>query len=310
MRVVFAGTPAFAARALEAIVAAGHEVPAVLTQPDRPAGRGMRLASSIVAQVAQGLAIEVLKPLTLKQGDAAASIESLAPDVMVVAAYGLILPAPVLSIPRRGCLNIHASLLPRWRGAAPIQRALLAGDASTGVSIMQMDAGLDTGPVLLEKSRAIGARETAGDLTDALADLGAQAIVEALARLGELVPRDQDSTRATYAHKISRAEAQIDWAQPSDAVERHVRAFNPVPGAQTRLGGEILKIWRAEPVTGSGKPGEIVVADGERLVIACAQGALLLEEVQRPGGKRMAIRDFLRGAPVARGAFLRSIPAG
>ena len=296
MRVIFAGTPSFAARALEAIVAAGHDVPAVLTQPDRPAGRGLRLASSAVAQVAEKHGIEAMKPATLKQADAVARLTDLAPDVMVVAAYGLILPASVLAIPKRGCLNIHASLLPRWRGAAPIQRALLAGDTQTGITIMQMDAGLDTGDVLLESAREIGPRETAGDLTEALAALGALAIVEALARLDELRPRAQDGDKATYASKISRADARIDWTRPSDLVDRHVRAFNPVPGAEAQVGGETLKIWEAEPVAGSGTPGEVIFADADRLVIACSQGALALGEVQRPGGKRLAIRDFLRGA--------------
>jgi len=296
LRVVFAGTPPFAARALDAIVAAGHEVPAVLTQPDRPAGRGMRLASSAVALAAQKHGIESMKPATLKQGDAAELLEALAPDVMVVAAYGLILPAKVLAIPRRGCLNIHASLLPRWRGAAPIQRALLAGDTRTGISIMQMDEGLDTGAVLLERVREIGARETAGELTEALAELGAGAIVEALARLDALQPKEQDSALATYASKVTRLDARVDWSQDNVVVDRHVRAFNPIPGAETVVAGETLKVWKAQPIEGSGTPGEVIIVDGDRLVIACGRGALALGEVQRPGGKRMAIRDFLRGA--------------
>ena len=300
MRVVFAGTPPFSARALEAIRAAGHHVLAVLTQPDRPAGRGMRLASSAVAQAAQKHGIDVLKPMTLKQGDTASRLESLEPDVMVVAAYGLMLPASILAIPKRGCLNIHASLLPRWRGASPIQRAILAGDARTGICIMQMDAGLDTGPVLLEKARAIGDRETAGELTEALSELGAEAIVEALARLDELHPREQDSSAATYASKISRTDARIDWSQSNNDVDRHVRAYNPVPGAETSLAGGALKVWKAEPVEGLGEPGTILVAEGVRLVIACGKGALALTEVQRPGAKRMAIRDFLPGAPEVR----------
>ena len=308
MRIVFAGTPAFAACALEAIVAAGHQVCAVLTQPDRPAGRGLRLAPSAVAQVAEKHGIELLKPVTLNQGDVASRLVGLAPDVMVVAAYGLLLPASVLRIPRRGCLNIHASLLPRWRGAAPIQRALLAGDGQTGISIMQMDAGLDTGPVLLERILAIGTRETAGGLTDALAALGAQAVVEALARIEELRPREQDGVLATYAHKVSKSDARIDWAQSSVLIDRLVRAFNPVPGAETSFSGAILKVWDAVPMEGSGKPGEVLVADGDRLVIACYQGALALAEVQRPGGKRMEIRDFLRGARIGPGAFLQPAP--
>ena len=308
MRVAFAGTPPFAALALEAIIGAGHEVCAILTQPDRRAGRGMHLVSSAVARVAAMHGIEALKPLTLREGDAASRLQSLAPDVMVVAAYGLILPASVLQIPPRGCLNIHASLLPRWRGAAPIQRALLAGDAQTGISIMQMDAGLDTGPVLLEKPVVIGPRATAGALIDALAALGARAIVEALARLDELLPREQDSAHATYARKILKSDAHIDWAQSSAFVDRQVRAFNPVPGAATRLSGETLTIWEAEPVVGTGKPGEVLIADSERLVVACAEGALALTEVQRPGGKRMAIRDFVRGARIGLGAFLEPVP--
>jgi methionyl-tRNA formyltransferase len=297
LRVVFAGTPPFAARALEAIIAAGHQVVAALTQPDRPAGRGMRLASSAVAQCAQKHGIEVMKPATLRQGDARRLLADIAPEVMVIAAYGLLLPAAVLAIPKRGCLNIHASLLPRWRGAAPIQRAILAGDTHTGVSIMQMDAGLDTGAVLLEESRAIGARETAGDLTAALAELGAHAIVQALAHLDDLHPRPQDSALATYASKIERSDAVIDWSQSSMSVDRHVRAFNPVPGAETRLADAPLKVWKAEPADASGKPGEVLIANGDRLVIACGEGALALREVQRAGGKRMAISDFLRGAP-------------
>ncbi len=296
MRVAFAGTPPFAARALEAIASAGHEVCAVLTQPDRPAGRGLRLASSAVAETAARLGIETLKPISLKQGDAPARLSVMAPDVMVVAAYGLLLPGTVLAIPKRGCLNIHASLLPRWRGAAPIQRALLAGDTRCGICIMQMEAGLDTGPVLLERPRDIGPRETAGELTDALAALGAEAIVDALAHLDELVGRKQDSTCATYASKISRADARIDWTEPSAVVDRQIRAFNPVPGAEGLVAGEILKVWKAEPSSASGSAGEIVARDAQSLVIACGQGAMSLREVQRPGGKRLPIREYLRGA--------------
>jgi len=255
----------------------------------------MRLAASAVAKVAETHGIEAMKPLNLKNAEIAARLVALAPDVMVVAAYGLILPAAVLAIPRLGCLNIHASLLPRWRGAAPIQRAILAGDALTGVTIMRMDAGLDTGPMLLERSRPIEPRETAGELTDALANLGAEALVETLARIDDLVPREQDGSRATYANKISRSDARIDWAQPSEQVQRHVRAFNPVPGAEAQVAGETLKIWKAEPCGGSGQPGEVLISDADRLVIACGDRAIALEEVQRPGGKRLGIRDFLRG---------------
>ena len=297
LRVVFAGTPPFAARSLEAIVAAGHEVALALTQPDRPAGRGMRLASSAVAQSAQRLGIPLLKPASLKQGDAAARIRSVAPDAMVVAAYGLLLPESVLAIPKRGCLNVHASLLPRWRGAAPIQRALLAGDSLTGVSIMQMDAGLDTGAVLLETAHPIGARDTTGSLTEALSRLGAEAIVTALEMLDSLTPRAQSHQDATYAPKITKAEARIDWSQSSRAIDRRVRAFDPTPGAETAFLGESLKIWEAEPIAGKGPAGEVIEGGDARLVIACGEGALSILRVQRPGGKRMAIGDFLRGFP-------------
>ena len=304
MRVVFAGTPPFAARALEAILAAGHDVPLVLTQPDRPAGRGLRLAASAVAQAAERHAIPVLKPQTLKQGDAGAKLREIAPDVMVVAAYGLLLTAAILAIPARGCLNVHASLLPRWRGAAPIQRALLAGDKTTGITIMQMDAGLDTGPALLEKEIPIGDRDTAGRLTEALAALGAAAIVEALRSLDSLRPRAQEDSRATYAPKIAKAEAQIDWSQSSAAIDRLVRAFNPVPGAETRWSGEALKVWEVQSASGRGRPGEVIESDSESLVVACGEGALSLLRVQRPGGKPMAAGDFLRGARVPCGTLV------
>jgi methionyl-tRNA formyltransferase len=309
LRVVFAGTPPFAARALEALLATGHDVALVLSQPDRPAGRGMKLSPSAVSQLAAQRGIETLKPDSLKRGDAPDRIKAAAADVMVVAAYGMLLPPPVLAIPPRGCLNIHASLLPRWRGAAPIQRALLAGDADTGISIMRMEAGLDTGPLLLERHLAIGARDTTGTLTDALAALGAEAIVEALASLDRLPAVAQDAAAATYARKVAKADARIDWTQPNAAIDRQVRAFDPAPGAETRLGGETLKIWRAEPAAGSGAPGEVLRSEGAQLVIACGVGALALLEVQRPGGKRMPVRDFLRGARVDRGALLESTPA-
>jgi methionyl-tRNA formyltransferase len=307
LRVVFAGTPPFAAHALEAILAAGHEIPLALTQPDRPSGRGLRVTPGAVAETAQRHGILTLKPASLRQDAAAADqLRAADPDVMVVAAYGLILPQAVLDIPRRGCLNIHASLLPRWRGAAPIQRALLAGDVQTGICIMQMDAGLDTGPVLLEKPTPIGERDTAGTLTEALARLGAAAIVEALRSIDSLVARAQDGAGATYAAKITKAEARIDWSRSQRAVDRQVRAFNPAPGAETRLGAEVLKVWEAEPATGAGKPGEVLETDAGRLVIACGDGALALTRVQRPGGKPMSAADFLRGARVARGAMLES----
>jgi len=304
LRVVFAGTPPFAARALEAIAAAGHDVALVLTQPDRPAGRGMRLTPSAVSEVAGKLGLNVEKPASLKADEARKSLRDAAPDVMVVCAYGLILPKAVLEIPARGCINIHASLLPRWRGAAPIHRALLAGDATTGITIMQMDEGLDTGPILLEKALAIGRRETTRSLTDALAALGAKAILEALESHAQLAPRIQDSSRATYAAKIAKSEARIDWNADSDAIDRQVRAFDPAPGAEARQGEEALKIWSAELADGKGHPGEVIIAEGDKLVVACGRGALRLGTLQRPGGKRLSAADFLRGKGISVGALL------
>ncbi len=304
MRAVFAGTPPFAAAALEALVGAGHEIPLVLTQPDRPAGRGLRETASAVAQAAARLGLRVEKPATLKDPAAQELVRAVAPDVMVVAAYGLLLPAEVLAIPRSGCLNIHASLLPRWRGAAPIQRALLAGDLETGVDIMQMEKGLDTGPVLLEKRIAIGAGETAGELTARLAALGAQAVVEALRSLPTLVPRPQDASRATYAAKVAKSEARIDWSRSSEEIDRLVRAFNPAPGAEAALGKEALKVWKARVVPGQGAPGEVLEAEGDRLVVATGSGALALLEIQKPGGRRVSASEFLRGARLRRGAPL------
>lgn len=304
MRVVFAGTPAFAATALAALDRAGHELPLVLTQPDRPAGRGLKLTPSAVGQWAAERGLAVGKPATLKDRQAVESIRAARPDVIVVAAYGLLLPADVLAIAPRGCINIHASLLPRWRGAAPIQRALLAGDAETGISIMRMDAGLDTGPVLLVRRHAIGPRETAGSLTDALAALGAEAIVDALGRIDSLPPCPQGAEVATYAPKVAKAEARIDWSQPATAIDRQVRAFDPAPGAETTFQGAILKVWKAEPVHGSGAPGEVLQGREGRFRVACGSGALDLGVVQRAGGRRLEAAEFLRGSPVPEGARL------
>jgi len=296
LRVVFAGTPPFAATALEAILAAGHEVPLVLTQPDRPAGRGLKLTASAVAAVAMARGIPLDKPPSLKSIEALAPLRAARPDVLVVAAYGLILPRAVLEIPARGCLNIHASLLPRWRGAAPIQRAILAGDERTGVCIMRMDEGLDTGAVLLERAIGIDPRETAGTLTGKLAAVGSEAIVAALADLDSLASRPQDGARASYAAKIAKAEARIDWAESAARIDRQVRAFDPVPGAEGQLEGEPVKVWSAEPLEGpAGAPGSIVRASASELVVACGSGALGLRVLQRPGGRRMAVADFLRG---------------
>ena len=295
MRVAFAGTPPFAARALEALAAAGHTIPLVLTQPDRPAGRGLKLTESAVARSAQELGLPVEKPASLKTPEAQQLLGDAAAEVMVVAAYGLILPEAVLRLPKRGCINIHASLLPRWRGAAPIQRALIAGDQETGVSIMQMDAGLDTGAVLLERAHPIAPNDTAGSLTAALAELGARAIVDALAQLESLRPVPQDNARATYAAKVLKPEARLEWALAAPILERHVRAFNPAPGAEALLGGETVKVWRAELANGEGAPGEVLEATPAGVVVACGSGSLRLLELQRPGARRLSADDFLRG---------------
>lgn len=299
MRLIFAGTPDFAAQALSAILAAGHEVPLVLTQPDRPAGRGMKLQASAVKQLALAHNLPVFQPERLKDPATHEPIRAAQADVMVVAAYGLILPQSVLDMPRYGCLNIHASLLPRWRGAAPIQRAIEAGDAETGVTIMQMDAGLDTGAMLLSESLKLGADETAGELHDRLAMLGARLIVDALARYDTLTPVAQPASGVTYAAKIGKAEAQLDWTQAADVLARKIRAFNPFPGATLTLASESVKIWRAETVIGAGNPGQILAADANGIVVATTQGALRLTELQKPGGRRLTSAEFLRGNPLA-----------
>lgn len=300
MRVVFAGTPEFAALALRAIVAAGHDVALVLTQPDRPAGRGMALQPSPVKKLALEKGIEVFQPLTLKDAEAQAKIAGVGAEVMVVAAYGLILPQAVLDLPRFGCLNIHASLLPRWRGAAPIQRALLAGDAETGVCIMQMEAGLDTGPVLLRGSFPIAADDTSATLHDRLAALGATLVVDALARL-PLPAEAQAADGVTYAQKIGKAEALIDWSLSAAELDRHIRAFNPFPGAQAQFAGQTVKLWRALPVEGAGEKGQILRVDRDSIVVACGSGALAVCELQKAGGKRLPVRDFLAGHPLKAG---------
>jgi methionyl-tRNA formyltransferase len=300
MRVIFAGTPEFAAHALRAIIAAGHAVPLVLTQPDRPAGRGMALQPSPVKRLAEASGIEVFQPPTLKEAAAQERIAAVGADVMVVAAYGLIVPQVVLDMPRFGCINIHASLLPRWRGAAPIQRALLAGDHETGVSIMQLEAGLDTGPVLLRATCPIGAAENAATLHERLAERGAQLIVEALSKL-PLPAEPQPAAGVTYAHKIEKAEALIDWSKDAQELDRHIRAFNPFPGAQARFGGQTVKLWQAVPVAGAGEKGRILSVDRNRIVVACGSGALAVSELQKAGGKRLPVREFLAGHPLKAG---------
>ena len=309
MNVVFAGTPAFAAVALDAIARAGHQVSLVLTQPDRPAGRGMKLQASEVKRWALDHEVAVLQPQGLRldgrfaeEAQATqAALQAIQPDVMVVAAYGLILPQWVLDLPRLGCLNIHASLLPRWRGAAPIHRAIEAGDAETGVTIMQMDAGLDTGGMLLVERLAIDAEDTTAALHDKLATLGGSAIVDALQRLNVegLAATPQPEAGVSYAHKIEKAESWLDWSLSADVLARRVRAFNPFPAAAMRVGeaGDVVKVWQAQalPSHVGAAPGDIVAVGDAGIDVACAQGVLRCTELQRAGAKRMAAADFLRG---------------
>ena len=320
MKLIFAGTPEFASVALARLLSAGFQVPLVLTQPDRPAGRGMKLQASPVKQLALQHRITVAQPRSLRldgkyPDDAAAAreaIEAAQADAMVVAAYGLILPQWVLDVPRSGCLNIHASLLPRWRGAAPIHRAIEAGDLETGVTIMQMDAGLDTGDMLLMERLPIRADDTTGSLHDRLAVLGGRLIVEALeiAACGGLTAKKQPTEGVTYAHKIDKAEAAIDWTQPARTLVRRVRAFNPFPGAATALAGEAIKVWeaRVDDAATAGQPGAVLAADVDGIRVATGEGALVLTELQRAGGKRLAAADFLRGFPLAAGQVLDAAP--
>ena len=300
MKLIFAGTPEFAARALEALLAAGHQVALVLTQPDRPAGRGMALQASAVKKVALSHGIPVFQPERLKDPATHEPIRAACTEpgaeLMVVAAYGLILPQEVLDLPRRGCINSHASLLPRWRGAAPIHRAIEAGDVQTGITLMKMEAGLDTGPMLLTEAVDIDAQDTTGSLHDRLAALGGKLLVAALARFDQLVPLPQPETGVTYAHKIDKAEAKLDWNQPATILARKLRAFNPFPGAVVMLGAEPVKVWRGELVSGSGRPGQILAADAAGIVVACGEGALRITELQKLGGRRVTSADFLHGS--------------
>ena len=302
LRIVFAGTPDFAVPALEALHAAGHPIVAVYTQPDRPAGRGQEVSAGPVKRCAQALGLPVEQPATLRSPEAVTRLQGHAADLMVVAAYGLILPPSVLELPRLGCWNIHASLLPRWRGAAPIHRALLAGDTVTGITIMQMDAGLDTGPMLLERPVEIGAREDGGTLHDRLAALGAKAIVAAIAEFqaGRLVPVPQPMEGVTYAAKIRKEEARIDWNARADLIDRQVRAFNPWPVAETRWQDRQLRVWSAEPaVAATGEPGQVLEATGGRIVVATGEGALALTRVQLAGRRAMSAAEFLNAHSLA-----------
>nr|WP_314626175.1 methionyl-tRNA formyltransferase [uncultured Noviherbaspirillum sp.] len=317
MKIIYAGTPEFAAAALKSLHEAGHEITLVLTQPDRPAGRGMQLQASAVKQYAQQHGMPVAQPVSLRLDgkypevarEAHALLQSTPHDVMVVAAYGLILPASVLAIPPLGCLNIHASLLPRWRGAAPIHRAIEAGDPVTGITIMQMDEGLDTGPMLSRQALPIEAGETTGSLHDRLASLGAAMIVDALRDLeaGALAAQAQPEEGVTYAAKISKDEATLDFREPASVLARKICAFNPFPGANARFNGVSIKLWKALPGPDAGPgnlPGTVLGADaGNGLLVACGSGTLLVTQLQKPGGKRLAAEEFLQGFPMQGGSF-------
>ena len=308
MKVIFAGTPDFAAAALKAIAAAGFEIPLVLTQPDRPKGRGMQLAPSPVKQAALELGLRVAQPEKLRNNaEALQMLKEVEADVMVVAAYGLILPQDVLDTPRHGCLNIHASLLPRWRGAAPIQRAIEVGDAETGVCIMQMDIGLDTGDVVSEHRYTIQPTDTANEVHDALMNLGAAAIVADLQQLkaeSRLKSVKQPEEGVTYAQKLSKEEARIDWNESAAVIERKIRAFNPVPAAWVEYQGKPMKIWRAEVVAQQGRAGEVLSCSADGLVVACGENALKITELQPSGSKRMPIAAFAAGHKIEVGTVL------
>ncbi|WP_065759105.1 methionyl-tRNA formyltransferase [Pseudomonas defluvii] len=294
MRIVFAGTPEFAAEHLKALLDSPYDIVAVYTQPDRPAGRGQKLMPSPVKQLAAQHGIPVLQPPTLRDADAQAELAALQPDLMVVVAYGLILPQVVLDIPRLGCINSHASLLPRWRGAAPIQRAVEADDPESGVTVMRMEAGLDTGPMLLKVSTPISATDTGGSLHDRLAEMGPPAVLQAIAGLadGTLQGEVQDDALATYAHKLNKDEARLDWNRPAVELERLIRAFNPWPVCHSTLSGEAVKVLAASLAEGHGQPGEIISASKDGLVVACADQALCLTRLQLPGGKALNFSDL------------------
>ncbi len=298
MRIIFMGTPDFSVPVLDALVGAGHEIAAVYCQPPRPAGRGKKDRPTPVHARAQALGLEVRHPTSLKSPEEQASFAALNADVAVVVAYGLILPQPILDAPRNGCLNIHASLLPRWRGAAPIHRAIMAGDAQTGICIMQMEAGLDTGPVLLRKATDIGAEETTAQLHDRLSDMGAGLIVEALNKLPSLIPDPQPEAGVTYAAKIDKSEARIDWSAPAAEVDRKVRGLSPFPGAWTEIEGDRIKLLASRLAEGQGAPGEVL---NDTLRVACGEGAIDLLRLQRAGKGAQDVDVFLRGWRVAKG---------
>jgi len=308
VRIVFAGTPDFAALALARLLDAGHEIALVLTQPDRPSGRGLRATPTPVKRLALARGIEVYQPERLNAPAQTARIAAAAPEVVVVAAYGLILPQALLECAPLGAINIHASLLPRWRGAAPIQRAIMAGDGETGITIMQMDRGLDTGPMLMQRAIAIAPDDDAGSLHDKLAELGAEMIVEVLKALGHgpMPATPQPAVGVSYAHKLRKEDAILDWSRPAHELARLVRALRPVPGAASAPGADALKIWQAEPVEGEGLPGQVIAVGDAGITVACGSGALAIRRLQRAGGKPVDAAAFLRGRAVVVGERLHA----
>lgn len=307
LRTVFMGTPDFALLTLQGLIDAGCNLVGVYTQPDRPKGRGKQLAAPPVKELARQYGIPVYQPLKLRQPEAVAALEALAPDLIVVVAYGQILPKSVLDIPRYGCINVHASLLPRYRGAAPINKAIIDGETQTGITTMYMDVGLDTGDMLVKKSLSIGPEETAGELHDRLASLGRQTMEETLNRLcaGTLQREAQDDSQSTYASMMKKEDGRIDWSRPAVVVHNQVRGLDPWPGAYTTLNGELLKLAGTDPEQAEGgQPGRIVSADGSGVRIACGSGTLLVKELQLAGRKRLAASEFLRGCPLKPGTIL------
>jgi methionyl-tRNA formyltransferase len=301
LRIIFAGTPDFSVPPLRALLDSTHQVVAVYTQPDRPAGRGRKLAEGPVKQTAKAAGVPVYQPVNFKEAGALSGLQALDADLMIVVAYGLLLPVAVLEAPRLGCVNIHASILPRWRGAAPIQRAVLAGDRESGVTIMQMEKGLDTGPMFLIKRLPLAPNETGGSLHDRLATLGAEALMEALPGIadGSLVPQPQDDSQSNYAKKLDKAEARIDWRQPAEQIERLVRAFNPWPVAHTAYEDANLRVWEAHVVSGVGAaPGTVMTADRQGIDVATGDGLLRITRLQMPGKRAMAAEDFLNAHPI------------